>query len=182
MVILSDGGQTHRRCTFLCAPSRSVYSATRSSGSNCLHVCPWWEYNDSRAVCAPVGRKQRSHIVPQPVSALHRPKDCFFRCFFLFFPKHNLRTERGAGGKHVQGSALESQRSYQGNLRHVQLNPLLCLKLCASTKEATKDTGAVTSPLAGCSIATASSASLPQSRPQRLPFHKNAALIKAKVV
>lgn len=54
---LSDGCQTHRWCTFFCARANSVYSTTRCSGSQCLHVCPWWEDNVSGWICAPVGRK-----------------------------------------------------------------------------------------------------------------------------
>lgn len=46
-MVLSDRCQTHQSCAFLCALSNGVYCTTRSSGSQCLHVCPWWEYNVS---------------------------------------------------------------------------------------------------------------------------------------
>lgn len=47
IMVLSDRCQTHQSCAFLCALSNGVYCTTRSSGSQCLHVCPWWEYNIS---------------------------------------------------------------------------------------------------------------------------------------
>lgn len=46
-MVLSDRCQTHQSCAFLCALSNSVYCTKRSSGSLCLHVCPWWEHNTS---------------------------------------------------------------------------------------------------------------------------------------
>lgn len=176
MVILSDGGQTHRRCTFLCAPSRSVYSVTQSSSSNCLRVCPWWEYNDSRPVCAPVGRKQRGHIVPQPVSALHGPSDCFFPSFF-FFPKHNLRNETGAGGEHVcpREPAAVSGRSAARTVKSLIVPRAVRPHKGGHERHGRSDF------TAGWLLHRHGFLWLPQSRPHRLPFHKNA-LIKGDFV
>lgn len=47
IMVLSDRCQTHQSCAFLCALSNGVYCTMRSSGSLCLHICPWWEYNIS---------------------------------------------------------------------------------------------------------------------------------------
>lgn len=47
IMVLSDRCQTHQSCAFLCALSNGVYCTMQSSGSLCLHVCPWWEYNIS---------------------------------------------------------------------------------------------------------------------------------------
>lgn len=83
---LSDGCQTHRWCTFFCARSNSVYSTTRCSGSQCLHVCPWWEDNVSGWICAPVGRKHRGwsrHNVPRPFL----PSTVVVCCFFAEIPR-----------------------------------------------------------------------------------------------
>lgn len=70
IMVLSDRCQTHQSCTFLCALSNGVYCTTRSSGSLCLHVCPWWEYNISGWSASPLAEelaawsKSKSETVP----------------------------------------------------------------------------------------------------------------------
>lgn len=67
IMVLSARCQTHQSCAFFCALSSSVYCTTRSSGSQCLHVCPWWEYNISGRFVSlweentPVGPKTMCH-------------------------------------------------------------------------------------------------------------------------
>lgn len=157
IIVLSDRCQTHQSCAFLCALSNSVYCATWSSGSQCLHVCPWWEYNISGWFVSLLEENTRL----SPKTMCHDP---FYFTVTDWFSKAELpcvnkakwnmspaavlqyptKTSSFFSDHQCWVSYFKKRRPYQGNLQHVQLNPLLWLALYASTKEAKKDTAVLT--------------------------------------
>lgn len=139
VMILSDHCQTRQSCTIFCALSNRVCCATWTSGSQCLHVCPWWECNISGWFVILLEEKTR----PSPKTVCH---DRFYSTETGWFSKAELpcvnkaklnmslvaflqystKTSSFCSDRHCWVSYFfKKGRPYQVNLQHVQLNPLL---------------------------------------------------------